>query len=246
MASTRTLAELQMLQALPLEVKIRKTQERLREWVDYFGLDGVYVSFSGGKDSTVLLTIARQMYPGIKAVFVDTGLEFPEIRQFVKTWDNVDWIKPKRTFKEVVEKYGYPFISKEVSACVYGARKYLTSFESEVCSDRQTDRQTDRHPYAQYYRKVCGIGEYRTSSNGRNSQESEDTSGRRINPMQFWGGYDRKYRKCRGIGEFTSPRRAAQESSSREYVSPQKHSCASSDRRLQKRKDSERKEGDYP
>ena len=47
-------------------------------------------------------------------------------------------------FREVITKYGYPMISKEVSERVYGARKYLTSIlENEtVLTDRQTDRQT--------------------------------------------------------------------------------------------------------
>jgi len=80
----------------------------------YEQLEGkCYVSFSGGKDSSVLLHIARKLYPDIEAVFVDTGLEFPEIREFIKTFDNVTWLKPKMTFKEVIEKYGYPVISKE-------------------------------------------------------------------------------------------------------------------------------------
>jgi 3'-phosphoadenosine 5'-phosphosulfate sulfotransferase (PAPS reductase)/FAD synthetase len=83
--------------------------------VNEYGIDGVYVSFSGGKDSTVLLTISREMYPDVKAVFVDTGLEYPEIRDFVRTWINVEWIRPKMTFRQVIEKYGYPFISKQVS-----------------------------------------------------------------------------------------------------------------------------------
>lgn len=74
----RTIEELKMLQALPLDIKIAKTQARVREWVSHYGVDGVYVSFSGGKDSTVLLDIARKMYPEIEAVFVDTGLEYPE------------------------------------------------------------------------------------------------------------------------------------------------------------------------
>lgn len=80
---THTLQELKIRQALPLEVKINMTKIRLREWVNYYGLDGVYISFSGGKDSTVLLHIARSIYPDIKACFVDTGLEYPEIR-FIK------------------------------------------------------------------------------------------------------------------------------------------------------------------
>lgn len=85
----------------------------------------VYVSFSGGKDSTVLLHIARQMYPDIEAVFVNTGLEYPEIQQFVKTFENVTILRPKMRFDEVVKKYGYPIISKEISECVDQGRKAL-------------------------------------------------------------------------------------------------------------------------
>lgn len=110
-----TIDELRLLQAQPLELKIMRTQARIREWVDRFGVDGVYISFSGGKDSTVLLHIARELYPNIKAVFVNTGLEYPEIQHFVKTFDNVDIIRPPMRFDEVIKKYGYPFISKEVA-----------------------------------------------------------------------------------------------------------------------------------
>lgn len=114
--------ELKMLQSLPLEVKIRKTEQRIKEWYEFFGGE-VYVSFSGGKDSTVLLDIVRKLYSDVEAVFVDTGLEYPEIRQFVKSFENVTWLKPKMTFKEVCLKYGFPFISKEVSECVSEALK---------------------------------------------------------------------------------------------------------------------------
>lgn len=114
-----TIQELKMRQRLPLDIKVRMTKQRIREWIDQFGVDGVYVSFSGGKDSTVLLHLVRELYPDVPAIFVDTGLEYPEIREFVKTFDNVEWLKPKMNFKQVIEKYGYPFISKEVSQCVY-------------------------------------------------------------------------------------------------------------------------------
>ena len=142
-APKRQLWELQSMQAAPLSVKIALTKDRIREWVNQYGEDGVYVSFSGGKDSTVLLTIAREMYPDIKAVFVDTGLEYPEIREFVRTWDNVEWLKPKLTFKQVIKKYGYPFISKEVSERVYYAQRYLTWLKQQETLDRPTDRPTD-------------------------------------------------------------------------------------------------------
>ena len=65
--------ELKQKQSLPLEAKIAMTLRRIREWYEYW--DGnVYVSFSGGKDSTVLLHLVRQHYPGVPAVFSDTGL----------------------------------------------------------------------------------------------------------------------------------------------------------------------------
>ncbi len=118
-----TREDLKMLQALPIEVKVLKTQQRIREWVTAFGQDGVYVSFSGGKDSTVLLHLVREMYPNVEAVFVNTGLEYPEIQRFVKTFDNVKIIYPKKTFMQVITEYGYPVISKDVSGCVYEVRK---------------------------------------------------------------------------------------------------------------------------
>lgn len=52
--------ELIMLQALPLELKIEKTKLRIREFIDYVGINGCYISFSGGKDSTVLMHIVKQ------------------------------------------------------------------------------------------------------------------------------------------------------------------------------------------
>ena len=114
-----------VMQSLPLSIKIRMTQYRIREWVDYYGADGVYIAFSGGKDSSVLLHIAREMYPEISAVYVDTGLEYPEVREFVKRQENVEIIRPKMNFRQVIIKYGYPMIGKEVAGCVYGARRYM-------------------------------------------------------------------------------------------------------------------------
>lgn len=115
--------DLLQFQSLPLGAKINHCKLRLRAWVNEFGVDGVYISFSGGKDSTVLLHIAREMYPDIKAVYVDTGLEYPEIKQFVKTFDNVDIVRPKKNFKQVIKEYGYPVISKEVSQTIHEVQR---------------------------------------------------------------------------------------------------------------------------
>ena len=135
MSNKHTMSDLYQMQSLPLFAKVKMTKDRIIQWVEEYGEDGVYVSFSGGKDSTVLLHIARSIYPDMKAVFVDTGLEYPEIRSFVKSFDNVDWLRPKMNFKQIIDKYGYPFFSKEISECIADSRRYL-----KILTDRQTDR----------------------------------------------------------------------------------------------------------
>lgn len=117
-----TIAELKMRQSLPLEAKISMTKLRIKEWVYEFGVEGVYVSFSGGKDSTVLLHIVREMFPEVPAVFSDTGLEYPEIRDFVRSFNNVIWVRPKMNFKQIINTFGYPFISKEMSSILGGVK----------------------------------------------------------------------------------------------------------------------------
>ena len=117
--------DLKILQAYPLWMKVERTKRRIAEWVDYYGEDGVYISFSGGKDSTVLLHLVRSLYPEIEAVFCNTGLEYPEIVKFVKDIPNVRILKPELTFKQVIEQKGYPVISKSVANTVRLARKNI-------------------------------------------------------------------------------------------------------------------------
>jgi 3'-phosphoadenosine 5'-phosphosulfate sulfotransferase (PAPS reductase)/FAD synthetase len=113
--------QLDQLQGLPLGVKIEKSKLRIHEAYEHNN-GNMYISFSGGKDSVVLIHLIRSIYPDLKAVFLDTGLEYPEIRDFVKTFENVIWIKPKMNFKDVITKYGYPIISKQQSQYIYEAR----------------------------------------------------------------------------------------------------------------------------
>lgn len=110
--------ELKSMQAAPLSAKIAMTRDRINEWIDEFGEDGVYLSFSGGKDSTVLLDIIREEFEDIPVVFVNTGLEYPSVQKFAKSKDNVVELRPSLTFTEIVRKYGYPVISKEVAGKV--------------------------------------------------------------------------------------------------------------------------------
>ncbi len=130
------------MQAMTLGSKILTTQARLIEWYTKNDNGKVYVSFSGGKDSTVLLDIARKMFPDIPAVYIDTGLEFPELRDFVKTVDNVTWLKPSMNFRKVIETYGYPLISKDVARFISAARnkpdgKVAARFESNNEHDQK-------------------------------------------------------------------------------------------------------------
>lgn len=108
-------------QLLSLSEKIDLTQQRIHEWYEAWDGD-VSVSFSGGWDSNLLLHIVRKLYPDVPAVFVNTGLEYPEIIEFVRKTDNVEWLRPKIPFHKIINKYGYPVLSKENSQKIYEIR----------------------------------------------------------------------------------------------------------------------------
>lgn len=137
-------SDLRQMQSLPLEAKIAMTQRRIREWYDHW--DGqVYVSFSGGKDSTVLKHLVENT-PGVydvPSLFVNTGLEFPEIQKFAMSQPNVITMRPEMRFDEVIKKYGYPVISKNVAEKIYYAQ---LGREYGIKAMRGEDK--DGNPYA--------------------------------------------------------------------------------------------------
>ena len=133
-----TAEELKQYQALPLDLKVELTRTRIQDWCRQFGGD-VCVSFSGGKDSTVLLHLVRSYYPNVRAVFSDTGLEYPEIRKFAMSFDNVDVVRPRMRFDEVISTYGYPLIGKEVAEAIYYARR-IRSHSVNVERERERER----------------------------------------------------------------------------------------------------------
>ena len=107
-----------MKEVKSFEEKLEYTKELIRCW--YEAWDGkVVVSFSGGKDSTVLQHIVRSLYPDVRSMFSNTGLEYPEIVSFVKSFENVDIVRPKKSFNKVIEEYGWPVISKKVARSLY-------------------------------------------------------------------------------------------------------------------------------
>jgi len=109
--------KMQQRMALPFEDKLQLTKIRIKDWYKHW--DGeVYVAFSGGRDSTVLLHIVRSIYPDVPAVFSDTGLEMPEIREFVKTIENVVRVRPKKPFNRVIQEDGFALVSKQTAKMI--------------------------------------------------------------------------------------------------------------------------------
>jgi len=72
-------------QSLPLQQKIIFTQKRIQEWYERYN-GNVYVAFSGGKDSTVLLDLVRDLYPEVPAVFCNRS----KIKELVEFWENIE------------------------------------------------------------------------------------------------------------------------------------------------------------
>lgn len=107
---------------LPYETKLRLSRKRIEEWYENWA-GNVYLSYSGGLDSTVLLHMIRATIgDNVPAVFSNTGLEFPEIVRFArKAKGEFAEIYPRDKkgkrilFKQVVSEYGFPLISKETA-----------------------------------------------------------------------------------------------------------------------------------
>lgn len=119
-----TSKELEERQAWSLTQKIDHAIGTIEAFINRTGKTP-YVSFSGGKDSTVLLDICRRFVNrDIKAVFDNTGNEFPEIVQFVRTVENVTIITPKLNIRKIIANNGFPLISKETA---HGIRQAKTT-----------------------------------------------------------------------------------------------------------------------
>jgi 3'-phosphoadenosine 5'-phosphosulfate sulfotransferase (PAPS reductase)/FAD synthetase len=127
---------LHIRQDLPLQAKILLTEKRLIEYYDKMK-GNIYLAFSGGRDSTLLREIYINLFPKASLVFCNTGLEYPEIIEFIKSLSNITWVKPKITFKQVIEKYGYPVISKQVSRYLHDL-KNSTDKNKATCNLRLT------------------------------------------------------------------------------------------------------------
>ena len=194
--AVHTAERLKELQALPLERKIQISQARIIEWYQR-NKGNVVVSFSGGKDSTVLLHLVRSIYPDVPAVFSNTGLEYPEIQRFVRTFPNVEIVAPKMNFSEVISTYGYPLIGKEVAEAIYYARR-IRSQSVHVERERERENKSggvSEPNYAEIGAEFWGGDGASFSENEQNCSEPGhfiDTSGaknRRKILSGKWVGY---------------------------------------------------------
>ena len=100
-----------------LQDRIQKIQQIIRK----YGEENFYISFSGGKDSTVLSALVDMAIPDnrIPRVYADTGIELNMVRDFVFDLQSKDdrfvVVQPKKNIKQMLEEEGYPFKSKDHS-----------------------------------------------------------------------------------------------------------------------------------
>lgn len=93
----------------------------IKDTINKYGENNFYLSFSGGKDSTVLHYLLDMALPNnnIPRVYINTGIEYNDIVAFVKELASKDnrfiIIAPTQPIKPMLDKYGYPFKSKQHS-----------------------------------------------------------------------------------------------------------------------------------
>lgn len=114
-------SELKMLQALPYEIKVAKSKLRIREAIEYFGANSLYVPVSGGIDSTVVSHLVHQVQKemNIEKNFIprvnsNTGNEYPSVLKLARELSDIE-VKPYKSFYDVLREEGYPVASKKTS-----------------------------------------------------------------------------------------------------------------------------------
>ena len=137
-----------------LDIKISNAMHRIEDL--YYSTNGkCFVAFSGGKDSTVILALIKmceEIYTipedGIKAVFYDTGIELGATRDFVRWckdsewYSNIEIIRPKVTFKWILDNYGKPMKSKIKSDFIsrYQKKNNMNAFKYLIYEQSSTGK----------------------------------------------------------------------------------------------------------
>jgi 3'-phosphoadenosine 5'-phosphosulfate sulfotransferase (PAPS reductase)/FAD synthetase len=117
-----TYEELKFRQSWTLEQKIDHTVGVVSSFAGRMNMK-MYCSVSGGKDSEVMLDMIRRFVDkNVPAVFCNTGNEYPETVKFVRQTDNLTTVRPDMHIRQIIEKYGFPLVSKEQSRYIYQAK----------------------------------------------------------------------------------------------------------------------------
>lgn len=140
--------------SLSLEAKVRFSMRRIEEYLDEYGAEGTYVSFSGGMDSTVLLHLVRRVDPSVKGVFIDTWMEDPRIREYVCSFPNIDIIKPQMLLKDIIAECGWCWPSKDIAQAIYYAREGKQWAINKLSG---LDREGNYSEYRQRYKKFLPV-----------------------------------------------------------------------------------------
>lgn len=125
---------------------------KIQSVINQYGEENFYISFSGGKDSTVLSALVDMALPEnkIPRVYANTGMEYRLIVDFVERerakphlWELI-MLKPSMPIKPTLEKEGYPFKSKGHSAYV---ERYQNSGKTDSVKQYLGERE-DKAPWS--------------------------------------------------------------------------------------------------
>ena len=113
-----TIQELRERQQWTLPQKIDHSLGVIEQFNAHF--DGqVFVSFSGGKDSCVMLNLVKVIIPHVKCMFIMTGCESPSVCRFIRQkkadGEDIEIVRPEKSLREVFDYCGFPLVSKEVA-----------------------------------------------------------------------------------------------------------------------------------
>jgi phosphoadenosine phosphosulfate reductase len=93
------------------ESKVKKAILTLQQY-EFLALkhspDGYYLCYSGGKDSDVILHLAKAAGVKFKAYYSQTTIDPPEVVRHIRTHREVEWVKPDVNFFRSVESIGLP------------------------------------------------------------------------------------------------------------------------------------------
>lgn len=127
------------------ELLLQDRLQKIQQVVNKYGEENFCLSFSGGKDSTVLSALIDMALPNnkIPRVYANTGIELNMIYNFVlelqKHDDRIVIIKPTIPIKPMLEAEGYPFKSKQHAKWVdmYQRNGRTQSIENYTASDKK-------------------------------------------------------------------------------------------------------------